>query len=102
VVHVPSGSGRTPHRHPASAEVIFVARGRGHVWREERRHEVQAGDLVLVPAGLAHATIPEDGTDMDLVCFFPVPSLAGNVEELLDVRIDPDGDGDEIASETGR
>ncbi len=43
------------------------------------------GDTVLVPAGVAHATIPDAGETMELVCFFPHPNLQDN---LLETDID--------------
>lgn len=71
---------RTAHRHPRSEEVVYVAEGRGWVWRDGEREPVSAGDCFLVPAGVPHATVPE--TPMTLVCFFPHPDLDDNLEEL--------------------
>jgi len=71
---------RAPHRHPHSAETIFVVEGEGTHWQEGETARVRPGDVVLVPAGVAHATLPD--AEMLLYCVFPVASLAGNVEEL--------------------
>lgn len=71
---------RAPHRHPSSVEVICVLEGEGTHWQEGETARVGPGDVVLVPVGVAHATIPDD--EMLLYCAFPVASLAGNVEEL--------------------
>ncbi len=72
---------RTAHRHPHSEEVIYVISGTGCVWVDGKRHPVEAGDVVLVPAGAAHATVPDVGQTMRLMCFFPHPDLAANLVE---------------------
>jgi quercetin dioxygenase-like cupin family protein len=71
---------RAPHRHPHSIEVIYVVEGEGTHWQEGETARVQPGDVVLVPSGVAHATLPD--SEMLLYCVFPVASLEGNVEEL--------------------
>jgi quercetin dioxygenase-like cupin family protein len=77
--------GRTPsrhaHRHPHSEEIIFVRTGSGTVVVDAVRHRVGPGDVVHIPPGAAHATIPDPGSDVELVCFFPHPELAANLEE---------------------
>jgi quercetin dioxygenase-like cupin family protein len=75
---------RTPHRHPRSQEAIYVASGKGVLWEEGTAHVFEAGDCALIERGVAHATIAEPGTSMELVCFFPLPDLRGNFEELED------------------
>jgi quercetin dioxygenase-like cupin family protein len=72
---------RAPHRHPRSVEVIYVVEGEGTHWQEGDSARVGPGDVVLVPRGVAHATIPER-EEMLLYCVFPVATLDGNVEEL--------------------
>lgn len=73
---------RAPHRHPHSVEVIYVVEGEGTHWQEGETAHLGPGDVVLVPVGVAHATIPDEGGGMLVYCVFPVPSLDGNVEEL--------------------
>lgn len=85
IVELQPGSRRRPHRHPHSEEVVLVRSGRGVVWIDGVAHEVHAGWVVVIPAGAAHATIP--AVPMELVCFFPHPDLAANIEEL-DATID--------------
>ncbi|HEY8453013.1 MAG: cupin domain-containing protein [Micromonosporaceae bacterium] len=80
VVRVPPGP-RTPHRHPYSCEVVYVAAGRGRVWEDDSVTEVAPGDLVVIPPGVPHATVAT-GRELTLVCFFPHPDLARNLEEL--------------------
>ena len=71
---------RSPHRHPLSVEVIYVVEGAGTHWQEGETARVGPGDVVLVPVGVAHATLPD--SEMLLYCVFPVASLDENVEEL--------------------
>lgn len=73
---------RAPHRHPLSIELTYVVEGTGTHWQDGETARVGPGDLVVVPVGVAHATIPDDGGEMLLYCVFPVATLDGNVEEL--------------------
>ncbi len=79
LVHDPS---RSAHVHAHSAEAVYVAEGHGTLWADGERIPLVAGDTVLVPAGTPHATLPDPEADMLLVCFFPHPDLAANIEEL--------------------
>jgi quercetin dioxygenase-like cupin family protein len=81
VVEMERTEGRTAHRHPHSDEIVYVESGSGHLWLQGERLPVAAGDLVRVPAGVAHATVPEPATTMRLVCFFPHPDLTDNIED---------------------
>ncbi len=80
VVELAPAPGRRPHRHPHSEEVVYVRSGRGVVWIDGAVTEVEPGSVVHVPAGAAHATLAAE--PMELVCFFPHPDLAVNIEEL--------------------
>jgi quercetin dioxygenase-like cupin family protein len=82
IVRLSRDPNRTAHRHPASPEVIYVVRGSGRVWMDGRSERVAPGDTVLVPAGSAHATVPDEDVEMELVCFWPHPDLGSNIEEL--------------------
>ncbi|MGZ8754465.1 MAG: cupin domain-containing protein [Acidimicrobiia bacterium] len=78
IVELAKTHGRALHRHPRSEEVMYVAAGSGRVWIDEDSYPVSTGDIVHVPAGSAHATVPDDGIDMRLICFFPHPDLSAN------------------------
>jgi quercetin dioxygenase-like cupin family protein len=82
VVRIPPGP-RTPHRHPRSSELVYVVEGVGTAWEDGRRTDVAAGDLMAIPPGVPHATVAGEG-GLLLVCFFPDPDLAGNLEELAE------------------
>ncbi|MBS3941797.1 MAG: cupin domain-containing protein [Actinobacteria bacterium] len=73
---------RRPHRHPHSVEVVHVLAGTGTAWVEGERTRVGPGDTFLVPAGAAHATLPDPGIDLEVLCFFPRGDLGSNLEEL--------------------
>jgi len=86
VVAVETGR-RFAHRHPRCREVIFVITGSGRLWEDGVFSSFEEGDCALVEPGVAHATIPDPGNVMELVCFFPVADVAAATEELEDVVI---------------
>lgn len=81
IVTVPPGP-RNPHRHPASDEVTYVASGQGVAWMDDESTSVKSGDLLVIPRGIPHATVAYGDIGLVLVCFFPTPDLASNIEEL--------------------
>jgi quercetin dioxygenase-like cupin family protein len=81
IVTVPPGP-RNPHRHPASDEVTYVASGQGVAWEGDESTGVGPGDLLVIPRGIPHATVAHGDAGLVLVCFFPSPDLASNLEEL--------------------
>jgi quercetin dioxygenase-like cupin family protein len=81
VVRIAPGP-RTPHRHPRSAEIVYVVDGSGTAWEDDVPTAVGPGDLVVVPPGVPHATVASGTSDLVLVCFFPHADLAANLEEL--------------------
>ncbi len=91
IVRLERTEGRTAHRHPHSEEVIHVVSGNGVVWIDGETTPVGPGDTVLVPPNAAHATIPDRGVEMKLVCFFPHPDLAANTEDTELIVTDTNG-----------
>ena len=81
VVELERSEGRTAHRHPHSEEIVYVEAGAGDVWIDGELHPVVAGDVVRIPRGATHATIPGEGEQMRLICFFPHPTLSENIED---------------------
>ncbi len=81
IVRLHRTKGRRAHVHPRSEEIMYVIAGTATVWIDGVRERVRAGDVVHVPAGAAHATVPDADTDVELVCFFPDPDLASNLAE---------------------
>lgn len=84
VVRMEAAPGRRPHRHPHSVEVVHVLGGTGTAWLEGRRTPVGPGDTFLIPAGAAHATLPDPGSTLELLCVFPHVDLGANLDELED------------------
>lgn len=82
VVVVEEGTTRRPHRHPHSPEVVFVAEGHGIAWQEGTATRVSPGDIVWIPENAAHATIPDPGSRLKLICFFPYKDFGSNLIEL--------------------
>jgi quercetin dioxygenase-like cupin family protein len=81
VVRIAPGP-RTPHRHPHSAEVVYVVSGAGTAWEDDVPTVVGPGDVLVVPPGVPHATVATGTSELVLVCFFPHADLAANIEEL--------------------
>ena len=81
VVRIASGP-RTPHVHPLSAEVAYVAEGAGTAWEGDEPTALGPGDLLVIPRGAPHATVATGPADLVLVCFFAHPDLAANLREL--------------------
>jgi len=79
---------RHPHLHPKSVEVIHVLEGEGRHWQDLGEGadgewtNLAPGEVVLVPAGVAHVSVALPGGRLRLLCFFPDPDLPGNIEEL--------------------
>ena len=55
--------------------------GHGTTFISGTPHRVEPGDVIHIPAGALHATVPDTGEHVELVCFFPHPDLSHNVEE---------------------
>jgi quercetin dioxygenase-like cupin family protein len=87
VVRVPAGP-RTPHLHPHSDEVTYVVTGTGTAYEgagdgaDLTPTRVGPGDTIVVPRGAPHATVADDGGELELLCFFPRGDLADNLVEL--------------------
>jgi quercetin dioxygenase-like cupin family protein len=95
IVRLSSGAVRWAHRHPLSVELLHVCRGRGLLWEGGVERRFEQGDTALVAAGVPHATVPDPGTDMELICFFPHPDLDANIEELEEMIVNTGGAQDE-------
>jgi quercetin dioxygenase-like cupin family protein len=80
IVRIPPGP-RTPHQHPRSAEIVYVAQGSGIAWENGTRTPLAAGDVIAIPPGVPHATAAT-ATGLVLVCFFPDGDLDTNIVEL--------------------
>jgi quercetin dioxygenase-like cupin family protein len=59
--------GARPHRHDHSAEMFYVLGGSVDLLAGEQTITATAGDLVVVPAGVAHAFAASEGHDGELL-----------------------------------
>lgn len=75
---------RYAHRHPSSAEVMYVVEGRGTVVAGDRRIPAGPGATIYVPTDVPHGIVP-DGQDMVLACFFAHPDLDANTIEMGEI-----------------
>jgi quercetin dioxygenase-like cupin family protein len=90
-VRIEGSRSRFAHRHPHSREAVFVVSGSGTLWEAGDSHRIEAGDFVLIEAGVPHATLPDPDSEMELLCFFPHPELSNNIEETDDLVVEPGG-----------
>ncbi len=86
IVRLDVVSTRRAHRHPLSEEVVYVSSGHGTAFVDGTPHRIGPGDVLHVPAGAPHATIPDAGQLVELVCFFPHPRLSENLQET-DIQV---------------
>lgn len=92
VVNIHDTPERTLHRHPFSPEIVYVAEGNGINWQDGTPTRVGPGDIVWIPTNARHATLPEPGSRLKLICFFPHGDLDRNLVELEEtVSIDETG-----------
>ena len=77
---------RQPHRHDDFEEVIQVLKGRGKFWADGEWTNINAGDTLLVPAGVPHATFNLRDNPLRLLCFFPVATGVDN-QVLINIKI---------------
>lgn len=88
LVRISPDGPRAAHRHPRSPEAVHVVAGEGYAWIDGVSHRVAEGDSFLVPRGAPHATLPIEGLELQLVCFFPDGDLSSNLEELAQSVVD--------------
>lgn len=77
----PDESLRGPHQHEGFEECIFVLSGAGCTEAGAARHQLAAGDTILIPAGELHVTRNTGSEPLMLLCFFPVSDIAGRTHE---------------------
>lgn len=82
-VHIPSDTARARgfHVHHGCEEIILVVKGSGHMHVPESATPIQEGDIIRVPPDLPHMTVPHEGTELDLLCFFPHADISAVTEE---------------------
>jgi quercetin dioxygenase-like cupin family protein len=78
------GKGHDFHRHPNQEEVIYVLEGELEQWVEHERRLLGPGDVVVIPAGVVHASFNVSEEQAKIVAILsPCVGEAGyEVEEL--------------------
>ena len=81
------GKSHAFHRHPNQEEVIYVLSGEIEQWVEDERRTLCAGDAVVIPAAVVHASYNvSDGEAKIIAILSPCVGEAGyEVEDLADV-----------------
>ena len=82
------GKSHAFHRHPNQEEVIYVLDGELEQWVEDERRLLQAGDAVVVPAAVVHASYNVSDRPVKILAVLSpcVGDEGYEVEELADVE----------------
>ena len=83
-----SGKSHAFHRHPNQEEVIYVLSGELEQWVEDERRTLCAGDAVVIPAAVVHASYNVSDEEAKIIAILsPCVGEAGyEVEELASVE----------------
>lgn len=76
-VELRPGGGHDFHRHPGQEEVIIVKEGRIVQYLDQESRTLTAGDSVLVPEGVVHASFNDDDEQTAFLQVVISPSLGG-------------------------
>ena len=68
--------------HPGMEELYYVFEGKAQVIVEDVVHEVQAGDVVLIPAGATHYLTNQHDEPMGL--FWALPETWSNLPDIVE------------------
>jgi uncharacterized cupin superfamily protein len=77
-------AGAPPHLHRRSAEMFYLLGGVLDVLVDEEVTTLEPGDLLVVPAGTAHAFAPAAGRDADVLVVFTPGTARFDYYRLLD------------------
>jgi quercetin dioxygenase-like cupin family protein len=82
------GKSHAFHRHQNQEEVIYVLEGELEQWVEDERCLLHAGDAVVIPAAVVHASYNESDAPVKILAILsPCVGEDGyEVEELADVE----------------
>jgi mannose-6-phosphate isomerase-like protein (cupin superfamily) len=65
---VKPGSATKEHFHRTSEEVYYILSGEGEMYINEEKAYVQAGDVVLIPAGARHYVVNTGNEELVILC----------------------------------
>ncbi|GCB05420.1 cupin domain-containing protein [Ralstonia sp. SET104] len=69
------------HTHTYSDEIQYVMSGTATVWLDKAPREVRAGDLIVIPRGVVHATLTTS-TDFKSMAIKLPPQRAGDTHKV--------------------
>ena len=72
------------HLHPGQEEVIYVLEGTIEQWVESESRTLTAGDAVVIPADVVHATYNETGEPAKILAILS-PAVEGDGYAAVDV-----------------
>ena len=72
------------HIHTSCDEIVFVYKGSGEMYINDKWIPVKAGDLHVCPSGVAHATRVVGEGIMEVISIFTPPQAGGNDRIMLD------------------
>ncbi len=72
------------HIHASCDEIVFVYKGSGEMYINDKWIPVKAGDLHVCPKGVAHTTRVTGDETMEVISIFTPPQAGGNDRIMLD------------------
>jgi mannose-6-phosphate isomerase-like protein (cupin superfamily) len=72
-VHIVRVTQGTPHVHEGYDEVYYVLYGTGTITLGEERHPLRPGTVAVIPAGLPHSLMADDGEALEFIIFGTPP-----------------------------
>lgn len=73
IMSIPPGGEIGEEVHPDNDQVLYLIDGAGKAILDGTESVFESGDLVLVPAGMKHNFITNDGTDMKILTTYSPP-----------------------------
>jgi quercetin dioxygenase-like cupin family protein len=78
VVILPPGQSVPYHYHKSRESVLMVLSGQAVELYEDREYQIEAGDVIFVPAGAKHAIINRSDQEIRFLEFFTHPPMGSD------------------------
>ena len=82
-VHIIKVSAEDTHYHTGYNEVYYVLSGTGTITIDEKKYELRAGAVVVIPAGINHSVKANDTLEFII---FGTPAMSVNDERFIPMR----------------
>ena len=89
-VHVVRVTEGTPHLHVGYDEVYCVLSGTGTITLGEETHPLRRGTVAVIPAGIPHSLLADDGQELEFI-IFGTPPMAIDDDRARPRRVLEDG-----------